>query len=74
MDHQINLTWVKEDESFQTSVLRFVNLDVLHGLHNLVQDPAGDVSHVRVEVLPGDDGVVAEEKQISQRNRTLGHS
>jgi len=52
------LTWVKEDDGFQTSVLVVVDLELLEGDHQLVQDPHRHPAHLQLRAVPGDDVVI----------------
>lgn len=52
------MTWVEEDDGLQRCVLVLVYLDVLEGLHQLVQDPVGDPENLRFGAVPVDHAAV----------------
>lgn len=53
-------TWIKEDDGFEAGVLILVDLQLLEGQHQLIQDAHGHPVHLcQLRAVPGDDVVVA---------------
>ena len=53
-------TWVKEDDGFEAGVLVIVNLQLLKGQHQLIEDTHGHPTHLcQLRAVPRDDVVIA---------------